>query len=196
MDTHKEKRRNRRWDLVLYLPVIDQKEGRIIGYLSDITTMGVMVLSEKPIALEEEHLLSIHLEKLPSHDNQQESGKSYIHFRASSRWSKPINNNLYMLGFMITEISAEDLDAIRLLIRQIGIYQFVDIMIQIDDITNAQERQRLEEAVCETEGVASAVFESDNPHLMIIQYELGEVGSAQILQQITAQGIRAHLVIL
>ena len=64
-----DRRRQPRKDLMSYSQVYDLSDGRLIGYLGDITLLGAMVITDHPIAENQSLSVSIELPELPDiHD--------------------------------------------------------------------------------------------------------------------------------
>lgn len=66
-----DRRRQPRKDLMSYSQVYDLSDGRLIGYLGDITLLGAMVISDHPIKENQNLSISIELPELP--DTQETS---------------------------------------------------------------------------------------------------------------------------
>lgn len=60
-----DRRRQPRKDLMSYSQVYDLSDGRLIGYLGDITLLGAMVISDHPIPEDKSISVSIELPELP-----------------------------------------------------------------------------------------------------------------------------------
>lgn len=60
-----ERRKQPRKDLMSYSQVFDLYNGKLIGYLGDITQMGAMVIAEEPMAVNTTLTISIQLPELP-----------------------------------------------------------------------------------------------------------------------------------
>ena len=88
-----ERRIKPRRHLIFYLRVFNDETGELIGYLGDIHTDGIMVMSETPIKADQDFTLCV---KLHTELSDQESLK----FKARSRWCKnDVNPTLYDTGF-------------------------------------------------------------------------------------------------
>jgi len=97
--------------LVFYLRVFDGISNEILGHLADISTRGIMVVSEKLIKPGREFRLRL---KLP----KEVSGRDEIFLEAMSCWSKQDSNpEFYMTGFEIAGLEADLEKQIHLLIR-------------------------------------------------------------------------------
>lgn len=97
----KEMRRVERRHLVFYLRVFDGMSGRVLGHIVDISSKGVMLISEDPIPVNENFRLRM---RLPS----QIANKDELILDATSRWCKPDDNpDFYITGFEIDEVDEE-----------------------------------------------------------------------------------------
>ena len=61
-----ERRKQQRKDLMSYSQVFDLYNGKLIGYLGDITQMGAMVIAEEPMEVNTSLTISIQLPELPN----------------------------------------------------------------------------------------------------------------------------------
>ena len=85
----------RRRHLIFYLRAWDLATEQVLGHVVDITTQGVMLISEKPIELDKPFDLEIRW-------TDPEGEQRNIRFQAHSRWSKPdVNNAFFDTGFEI-----------------------------------------------------------------------------------------------
>lgn len=100
---HKD-RENRRMYLVFYLRVFEGDT--FLGFVIDISTKGLMVMSESSIAVDRDYSLKI---KLPA-DMKKKEPDRYAEFSAKCKWSHPDeeNSNFFLSGFEIGNLSAHD----------------------------------------------------------------------------------------
>ena len=109
-----ENRKFERRHLIFYLRVFNNDTNELIGYLVDITSEGVMFMSEKPIEIKPDYSLKMILP-------ENQTGKSFIKFRASCKWcKKDINPDFYVAGFQFEQIDRPDKDIIFELIDDFG----------------------------------------------------------------------------
>ncbi len=95
----REKRQVERKYLVFYLRVFDGLGSRVIGHLVNISSHGIMLLSEFPLPINEEYTLRM---RLP----HELVGHGEIIFHALSRWRrKDTNPEFYVAGFQLHDIS-------------------------------------------------------------------------------------------
>lgn len=111
---HHEKRQLKRVHLIYYLRIFDSNTGDNIGHLVDITTQGIMIISEEAIPLGKDFSLKM---QLPS----TITGREEIQFRARSLWcKKDFNPDFYVSGYQIKEISPQEVKTITALINAYG----------------------------------------------------------------------------
>ncbi len=111
-----EHRKLKRRHLIYYLKVMDRDTGEILGFLVDITTQGIMIMSEQPIKTGR----TFHLQLLiPSDEDAAE--KKYLRFDARSRWSeRSINTDFYDTGLELININIEEFETIEKIIHELG----------------------------------------------------------------------------
>jgi len=104
----------RRRHLIYYLRVWDSDTKKLLGHVVDITTEGLMLISDEPIELNKLFNLEIQW--------QGEDDKvKHICFEAESRWEcKDVNASFYDTGFKILDQAAEVLTPIRDVIGEYG----------------------------------------------------------------------------
>ena len=111
---HNDKRQLKRVHLISYLRIIDDKTGTNIGHLVDITTQGIMVISEKPVPSGKDFSFRM---QLPT----TITGREEIKFNAHSLWcKKDFNPDFYVSGYQIKEISPLEAKTITTLINAYG----------------------------------------------------------------------------
>jgi PilZ domain len=110
-----EQRKVVRRHLVFYLRVFDGMSSRVVGHLMDISENGLMILSDEPVAVNEEYRLRMHLP-------WEMAGSEEIIFGATSRWCRPDENpDFFLTGFRIQDIESEARQLISYLIEEFGI---------------------------------------------------------------------------
>ena len=110
--TEREKRQAERKYLVFYLRVFDGLGSKIIGHLVNISSHGIMLLSDFPIPLNAEYKLRM---RLPHELVDQ----GEIIFNAVSRWCrKDANPEFYVTGFQLYDISPVLRENIKCLIDE------------------------------------------------------------------------------
>lgn len=101
-----ERRKHKRRNSIFYIKVFDNKTGKIVGRLVDITTGGMMLVSERPLKI---GTVSKYRMPLPEkiHD------VSEITFEAKSVWNGPdVNTDFFDTGFQFVEPSIETINLI------------------------------------------------------------------------------------
>ena len=107
-----EKRKEKRWHTLHYLKVYNGKTNKPAGRLVNISTEGIMLMSEKPIKTDTTYHLRI---VMPKGDNNRTS----IAFEAISRWSmKGLNPEYYDSGFQLKNVARDDVEKIECLIKE------------------------------------------------------------------------------
>jgi len=110
----KEQRKLKRRHIMFYSRVFNQKTGKLIGYLGDITAKGMMVISEYPLEIDSYYLLRM---DLPADIYL----KSSLNFKAIGVWCRPdIDPNFYNTGFRLSNTSQEDIDIIERIVEDYG----------------------------------------------------------------------------
>ena len=85
---------------------------RVVGHLIDISPKGLMLLSDEPIAVNEEYRLRM---RLPHEVTESDE----VIFRAVSRWCRPDDNpDFYVTGFQIQDLDDEAEKTISSLIEE------------------------------------------------------------------------------
>jgi hypothetical protein len=111
-----ERRKHERKFLVVYSRVFDRKTGKVIGYLSDLTVKGAMVIGEHHLELGEDFQLRIDLPE------SSEFTKDHLDINAKSVWSKPdIDPVFFNTGFEFGKLNPGDEKIIQ---RMIELYEF------------------------------------------------------------------------
>jgi hypothetical protein len=94
-----DKRKLKRRHLIYYLRVYDMKSKNSLGFMADIHSKGIMLISDEPI--ETNKVFDLRME-LP----QKIGKKTYLEFSDKSLWSKKGINS----DFNETELSFEKID--------------------------------------------------------------------------------------
>jgi hypothetical protein len=96
---------------VYYLKVVDRNTDRLVGRVADITTEGIRLVSEKPIA--SDSILPLRM-VLPEKGTKTRG----IDIDARSVWSgRDVNPDLYSAGFQLVNVSPQAEAAIEYLIH-------------------------------------------------------------------------------
>lgn len=108
------KTRNARRRLILYLKVFDSHSGELFGHIADITSTGLMILTDHPIETNKDYKLQINI-PLPS------SRARNVTINARCLWSKEdVNQSFNANGFKLTEIDQIVTQAIERVIDDLG----------------------------------------------------------------------------
>lgn len=121
MTQEDERRDNKRRELLLFLPVFDEKTQHALGYLADISPDGLLLFSQSPIEQGKEFYLEIHVRDLREalvFDDQTDYSGDSIRFMARSRWIG-IDPGLYRTGFMFINVPEESREGIQRIIRNL-----------------------------------------------------------------------------
>ena len=111
---HHDKRQLKRAHLIYYLRIFDTDTGINIGHLVDITTQGIMIISEEPLPSGKDFSFRM---QLPA----TITGREEINFKAHCLWcKKDFNPDFYVSGFQIKKISPLEAKTITALINAYG----------------------------------------------------------------------------
>jgi hypothetical protein len=110
-----ERRKLRRKYLAFFTRIFDRGSGQLLGHLADITTEGMMVISEKPIKTGQEYKLQIDL-------SDSYFPKQRLDFHAFSIWCRPdVDPNFWNTGFQLSNMADDDAAIIELIVQEYGI---------------------------------------------------------------------------
>ena len=111
-----ERRKETRKNLMAYTQVFDLYGGFLLGYLSDLTLKGAMVICDRAIAENLDLTLAIELPELPT----IQSARVVIPARAL--WcQQDLSPEYYNVGFEFKDVTAEQKQVIQLIIEN---YEF------------------------------------------------------------------------
>ena len=109
-----ERRRLRRWHLVLYLRVFDHA-GEVIGHLANISQDGMMTISDRPLEIGHDYDLWL---ELPCVDDGP--GNERLALRAHSvRSDQDVNPSFYDTGFKLLDASQDTVNRLAQLISDL-----------------------------------------------------------------------------
>ena len=107
-----EKRKFKRWYLIMYLRVYDQNTGELLGHIVDINKEGMRLVSDNPIPSNQPFQLWVDVPK-------ESASRQRIELEAESLWSAPdVNPDFFDTGFRIHNISTPALLQLQLLIEE------------------------------------------------------------------------------
>lgn len=109
-----DRRRLKRRHLIYYLRVFDRQSGDLLGRLVDLTTEGIMLLSESPVPLGRTYSCRV---VLPG----QGADAREVTFDAHSVWCrKDVNPAFYAAGFTLEGPDPQAVETIEGLIAEYG----------------------------------------------------------------------------
>ena len=117
MSDHKDRRKEPRKKVMTFTPVHDLKQGRLLGYLRNLTLQGMLIISERTMEVDTQTTLKISLPiDLP--------GISDTHLTISARVARCIEGQSgespisYEIGFEFTNIQPEQTQIIESLLAR------------------------------------------------------------------------------
>lgn len=109
-----DRRTIKRRHLIYYLRVHNGESGELMGHIVDISTSGIMLMSDGKVDSGLEFPMRANWRNM---DQQEEQ----IKFRAESRWCKrDINPSFYLTGYRLMDVDPEAFSTIQELIRDLG----------------------------------------------------------------------------
>ena len=110
-----EQRTLKRHHLIYYLRVYDGISSKVVGHVVDISPQGLMLITDEPIAIEEEYRLRM---RFPG----AESSLDELIFDAVCRWCREDENPaFYLAGFQIRNLMPEEANFIQGMINEFGL---------------------------------------------------------------------------
>jgi hypothetical protein len=114
--SEQERRRIPRKYLVIYSRVFDRKSGQVLGYLSDLTNGGAMIISDDPMPINLDISLRFDLPDPPLFTTD------HLNLEARVAWCQPdIDPAFFNIGFEFKEITPEDA---KIIVEMIDAYEF------------------------------------------------------------------------
>jgi hypothetical protein len=111
-----ERRKISRKYLAIYSRVFDRVSGRVLGYLSDLTSGGAMIISDSSIVEDQDINLRFDL------PDPTLFSADHLNMDAHIRWCRPdIDPAFYNIGFEFKEISPEQA---KIIDEMITAYEF------------------------------------------------------------------------
>jgi hypothetical protein len=110
-----ERRKEDRRDFSFYMLLKDDSTGQPLGHLSDLSTGGFKVDSQKQLPLGVIYHLSMEL-------SSEVADKSMLVFSAKTRWCHPdaLIPNVYNVGFEISAITPADMEILQRMVEKYG----------------------------------------------------------------------------
>jgi hypothetical protein len=113
-DQHAEQRSFSRHHLIYYLRVFDGISNRVIGHIVDISPRGLMLITDEPIAVQEEFRMRM---RFPGSGSEQEE----LLYTAVCKWCREDENpEFYIAGFQIEDLPEPATNFIQGLIAEFG----------------------------------------------------------------------------
>jgi len=110
-----ERRKLNRKYLAFFTRVFDRGNGQLLGHLADLTSEGMMIISEKPLEIDTVYNLRMDLSGA-FFDREQ------LDFKANGVWCKPdIDPAFFNIGFQLINISSDEISIIHRIIEEYGI---------------------------------------------------------------------------
>jgi hypothetical protein len=104
------RRKVARRHLIYYLRVFDRATGKQVGSLVDISTKGIMIVSDEPVEVGKHYELKMVLPETVE-------GKREVEFSAETRWCmNDTNPDFYDTGFELVDPAPQFLEALDRLI--------------------------------------------------------------------------------
>jgi len=113
-DRFNELRQLKRRHLIYYLEVFDQKSGKLLGHLVDLTVKGMKLISKAEIAPGQTFSLRMIMpeEYCPERE---------VHFTGTSTWcSQDVNPDFFATGFITPDLNEKTRRLFMILINQVG----------------------------------------------------------------------------
>ncbi|HCK82426.1 MAG TPA: PilZ domain-containing protein [Candidatus Competibacter sp.] len=107
-----EKRRLKRWYLVMYLRVYDRDTNELLGHIVDINKEGMRLVNDKPLPVNQIYRLRVDVPK-------EGAPRQRIHLEGETVWTgRDVNPDFYDTGFRMLNISTQALLQLQLLIEE------------------------------------------------------------------------------
>ncbi|MDH5408149.1 MAG: ATP-binding protein [Gammaproteobacteria bacterium] len=72
--------------------------------------------------------------------------------------------------------------------------KMADVLLHIDENTSKEQRESLRDTILVLDGVMSADYKDDRPHLMIVGYDPDVINSSKFLSAVNSKGLHAELI--
>lgn len=72
--------------------------------------------------------------------------------------------------------------------------KLADIMFHIDETLDHTALEGIRDAITRRDGVGSASFHDDKPHMMIVMYDPEKVNSQSLLGTVEGRGVHAEII--
>lgn len=109
-----ERRSDKRRHLILFLRVFNDTTGDLLGYLGDINSDGMLIISDTPIGLDEP--LSLRMQ-LPVGGSRS----GFLKFKGKTRWcERDVNVDFFDIGVAFESLPDSDIAALEDLVKEFG----------------------------------------------------------------------------
>jgi hypothetical protein len=116
-----ERRRSKRWELLVFLPAYDKETSELLGHIADLNHGGLMLFSEKYLEVGKKYTIKVYEEDLQSslifRPDEDHEG-CCLEWTARSRWIA-IHPELYRIGFMFMELTPSGQAALNQIITHL-----------------------------------------------------------------------------
>ena len=111
----KERRKANRFSLNYYMSAINAETNQKVGNVVDISTQGIMLVSETPIPVGEIIIIRLPLD-------QTIFEKPALEFKVMSIWCHPdVEPTSYSIGFELMDMASEDVETISHIAVRFGV---------------------------------------------------------------------------
>jgi len=113
METDRRKQKRRKF--TYYMPVVDANTLQVVGYLTDISAIGIRVDTKKPLPVNASFRLRLDL-------TQDMAKKTFMVFNGRSRWCQmdKLEPNTYNVGFEVNILSHDDTEIFQRMYDRYG----------------------------------------------------------------------------
>jgi Tfp pilus assembly protein PilZ len=110
-----ERRKEKRRKFTYYMRVVDANNLQPIGYLTEISAIGIQVDSEKPLPIGINYLLRLDL-------TNDIANKNFMAIKGVTKWCQPdkYTPNQYNIGFEVTITARDDAEIFKRMIEKYG----------------------------------------------------------------------------
>jgi len=110
-----ERRKQKRRKFTYYMPVVDANTLQVIGYLTDISAMGIRVDTKKVLPVNANYRLRLDL-------THELAKKTFMVFSGRSRWCQMdrLEPNTYNVGFEVNLASRDDIEIFQRMYDRYG----------------------------------------------------------------------------
>ena len=115
-----DERNQERWQIINYLRIFNAQTGEMLGHVMNVTTEGIMLISEKPLTVDKE----FHLKMAVPLDQEEECETASIELEARSIWNKTDDDpHFHKTGLQFVRCSQDAINALSALIEKLKLLQ-------------------------------------------------------------------------